>query len=104
MNLLRNKSKKKEVYNINPFSLEDKIRNLFGEVCFYNGNESKGGGMREEMSEFNIRHIKFIDPNNEEQVKAFYGKEISFMKFLQRRRVQQAPFRSIIKEPYKYPH
>lgn len=39
-----------EFYNISRFSLEDKIRNLFGEVRFYNGN-NEGGGMVEEKRE-----------------------------------------------------
>lgn len=40
--------KAREFYNRPFFSLEDKVKNLVGEVCFYNGNSKRGGDMSDQ--------------------------------------------------------
>ena len=74
-----------KVYDNFSFSIEDKIRDLFGEVCFYNGS-GKGGSMENKISPLKYKsplHPKNVDPKNKEQVERCIREEVAYAQMLE---------------------
>lgn len=86
-----------KVYDNFSFSIEDKIRDLFGEVCFYNGSgRKKGGIMTKEESRFSRQDTILLTPENiknEKDAVKFAKQAIEYAEYLQGKRSTSPYFR-----------
>ncbi len=71
-----------EFYNKSLVSFEDKIINLFGEVCFYNGGKKQGGGLDNLMIQSPL-HPKNVNPKNKKQVEKCFRDQIAYAEMLE---------------------